>query len=149
MKKHLLAGLLGLPLLARAQAPAPAAFTLRGTLPAVQSPAKIYLLRETARGSYLADSAAVKNGTFVLRGSVAAPEKARLAQVRRGQIGRLYTGAADNTVFYPEKGTTVFTSPDSLAHVQTAGSPLSTNYREYATLGPVQLQQAANVSGLS
>ena len=142
MKKVLLAGLLGLPVLAQAQTPG--SFTLRGTLPAVPSPAKIYLIRETARGSYLADSAAVKNGAFVLRGSVAKPEKARLAQVRRGQTGRLYTGQADNTVFYLEKGTTVFTSPDSLTHVQTAGSPLSTDYRElYTTLGPVQLQQAA------
>ena len=142
MKKVLLAGLLGLPVLAQAQTPG--YFTLRGTLPAVPSPAKIYLIRETARGSYLADSAAVKNGAFVLRGSVAKPEKARLAQVRRGQTGRLYTGQADNTVFYLEKGTTAFTSPDSLTHVQTAGSPLSTDYRElYTTLGPVQLQQAA------
>lgn len=142
MKKLLLAGLLGLPMLVQAQTPA--YFTLRGTLAAVPALAKVYLIRDSGRGNYIADSAAVKNGAFVLRGSVATPEKARLALVRRGQRSRLYTGAADNAVFYLEKGTTVFTSPDSLAHVQITGSPLSLDYRELdARLGPVQAQQAA------
>ncbi|MDO7854395.1 TlpA disulfide reductase family protein [Hymenobacter convexus] len=125
-----------------AQAQAPAAFVLRGTLPAVQEPAKVFLVRETLAGNAITDSAAVKKGEFVLRGNVQAPAKARLVLVPRGHKSRLYTGQADNAVFYLEKGTTVFTSPDSLAHAELSGSLLSTEYRELARpLDVVKRQQ--------
>ncbi|UOQ99343.1 AhpC/TSA family protein [Hymenobacter sp. 5317J-9] len=130
MQKKLIltAALCGIFWLAQAQAPTP--FVMRGTLPTVQGPAKVFLICETFAGNAIADSAAVKKGEFVLRGTVAAPTKSRLVLVPRGQQRRLYTGQADNIVFYLEKGNTVFTSPDSLAHAEVSGSVLSTEYRE-------------------
>ena len=115
-------------------AQAPAKFTLKGTLAKVEGPAVVYLAREGVQQSTKSDSAVVRNGTFELRGTTPAPTKARLILVRNGNKRRLYTRQADNATFYLEKGTTAFTSPDSLVHATVTGSPLSAQYRALAAL---------------
>ncbi|OGX88418.1 hypothetical protein BEN47_08715 [Hymenobacter lapidarius] len=117
-----------------AQAQGPAKFTLKGTLAKVEGPAVVYLVRGGVQQGTKFDSAVVRNGTFEVRGTTAAPTRARLLLVRNGNKRRLYTFQADNTTFYLEKGTTVFTSADSLVHATVSGSPLSAQYRALAAL---------------
>lgn len=125
-----LAVLLGAAALAHAQTPAP--FVLKGKLAQVQGPAQVFLRREGVQDGAITDSAVVKNGTFELRGTVAAPTKARLVLVLNGKKRRMRTWQADNAVFYLEKGTTTFSSPDSLVHAKVMGSALTTQYQELA-----------------
>ena len=117
-----------------AQAQAPAKFTLKGTLAKVEGPAVVYLVRGGVQQGTKFDSAVVRNGTFEVRGTTPAPTRARLLLVRNGNKRRLYTFEADNTSFYLEKGTTVFTSADSLVHATVSGSPLSAQYRALTAL---------------
>jgi peroxiredoxin len=123
--------LLGTSLLGHAQTPAP--FILKGKLGKVTGPAQVFMRREGLQKGAITDSAVVRNGAFELRGTVASPTKARLVLVRNGQARPMLTGQADNAVFYLEKGTIVFTSPDSLVNAKVTGSALSTQYQQLAT----------------
>ncbi len=132
MKFIALASLLGFASFAQAQAPAP--FVLKGQLGPLAGPAKVYLRREGLQRGAITDSAEVKNGAFEMKGTVAAPTRARLVLVRNGQKRRLRTGQADNTVFYLEKGTLSLTSPDSLVSARLTGSALTAQHQELAAL---------------
>ena len=127
MRIPFLAVLLGTALLGHAQTPAP--FVLKGTLPKVAGPAVVYLLRINGQEDVKPDSAILHNGAFLLKGTTAAPTKARLVLVQHGNKRRMRTGQADQTLFYLEKGTTVFTTPDSLEHATITGSALTTEYK--------------------
>ncbi|MDQ2794581.1 MAG: AhpC/TSA family protein [Bacteroidota bacterium] len=142
MKLPLLALLLGTASLGHAQSPV--SFVLKGQLHKIPGPAVVYLRREGVQQSVKFDSAVVTNGAFVLRGTTAAPTKARLVLVQRGNKRRLRTGQADNATFYLEKGTTVFNSPDSLVHATVTGSALTAQYQELmAQLKPSNTQLEA------
>lgn len=117
-----------------AHAQAPEKFILKGTLPKVEGAAVVFLVREGRQQGAKSDTAVVRNGTFELRGTTTSPTKARLVLVRNNNKRRLYTRQADNTTFYLEKGTTVFSSPDSLVHATISGSPLSAQYQALAAL---------------
>jgi peroxiredoxin len=130
MKPHLLALLLSTATVAQAQT-APTPFTLKGQLGKLSTPTKVFLRRD---GAGITDSAVVTNGTFELKGTTAAPSKARLVLVPQGQRRRLLTGQADNAVFYLEKGTITFLSPDSLSHATIAGSKLTAEYQQLTAL---------------
>jgi len=130
MKPLLLALLLGAPALTQAQT-ASMPFTLKGQLGKFAAPAKVYLRRD---GAGITDSAVVTNGAFVLKGTTAAPAKARLVLVSNSNRRRLLTGQADNAVFYLEKGTITFLSPDSLSHATVAGSKLTAEYQQLTAL---------------
>ena len=141
MKTPFLAVLLGTAFLGHAQTPAP--FLLKGTLPKVAGPAMVYLLRLDGQQSAKPDSALVNQGAFLLKGTTAAPIKARLVLVQHGNSRRMRIGQADQTFFYLEKGTTVFTSPDSLGHATITGSALTTEYKV------LQAQQAPTVAQMN
>ena len=127
MKKHLLAALLALPGLAQAQTPF--ACTVKGQLGrTITTPAKIYL----SSGFTVIDSAAVKNGTFELKGKGEIPVVGDLILRRNGRLGRLDGPMGDRTRIYIEPGTITVTSPDSLAHATAKGGP---NTNDYVRLG--------------
>ena len=128
MKLLPLAALLAAASLAHAQAPA--SFVLKGTLPKVKGPAQVFLRREGILEGAITDSAAVINGAFELRGTMAAPTKAKLVLVPQGKKRRMRTGQADNASFYLEKGPIVFTSPDSLVNATVKGAALNEQYQQ-------------------
>ena len=139
MKMYTLAAMLGAASFAHAQTPTP--FVLKGTLAKVQGPAQVFLRREGLQEGAITDSAVVKNGAFVLRGTTTRPTRARLVLVLNGKKRRLFTGQADHAMFYLEKGTTVFTSPDSLVNAKVKGSALSAQYQELAAMLQPNRQQ--------
>ena len=142
MKLPLLTLRLGTAALGHAQTPAP--FVLQGKLDKIPGPAVVYLLREGVQTSVKSDSAVVTNGAFLMRGTTSAPTKARLVLVQRGNKRRMRTGQADKATFYLEKGTTIFSSPDSLVHTKITGSALTTQYQELASqLAPSNAQLEA------
>ena len=123
MRKFLFSLLLGVPMAAQAQAPAP--FVLKGKLAKTTAPTKVYLWRGS-KG--VTDSAIVANGSFELRGTVEMPGKARLFRAAsRKMVG---TRQADNTTFYLTPGTSIFSSPDSLAHATVSGAKLTNEFEK-------------------
>lgn len=122
MKKHLLAVLLALPGLARAQTPFP--FTIKGKLGSLNAPAKLYLVR----GMQIADSATLKNGAFELKGIADAPATADLVFRRKGRLTTLFGPMGDRARIFLEPGTLVINSPDSLAHASFKGGPAMADY---------------------
>ncbi|NVO30434.1 TlpA disulfide reductase family protein [Hymenobacter lapidiphilus] len=138
MKKTLLPLLLlaAAPLLGQAQAPAQ--FTIKGQLGKIAARSKVFLY-DREKG-YL-DSAEVKNGAFVLKGTVAEPAQVTLQLLNNGNRYRLRTGQADNVVLYLEKGTINLQSPDSLGRATVTGTPLNNDYRQLQALTkPIQSQ---------
>ncbi|SET71333.1 TlpA disulfide reductase family protein [Hymenobacter actinosclerus] len=128
MKKTLLGLLLAAPLLAQAQAPAP--FTIKGQLGKLPAKTKVFLRNEKG----IIDSAEVKNGAFVLKGTVAEPTQVRLMLLNNGNRYRLRTGQADHTIFYLEKGAISLVSPDSLGHAAITGTPLNADFQQLQAL---------------
>ncbi|MET4107967.1 TlpA disulfide reductase family protein [Hymenobacter sp. UYP22] len=122
MKKHLLSVLLVAPWLANAQTATP--FTIKGKLGQLNAPAKVYLLR----GMTVTDSATLKNGTFELKGTAEAPSMAVLVFRRTGRMASLRGQEFDRANLYLESGTTVVSSPDSLAHATVVGGALNKDY---------------------
>jgi peroxiredoxin len=119
MKKYLLLLLLG-PGLAAAQTPIP--YFLDGHLgPRTYRGVPTYVYLSYGR---VLDSALVQNGRFQLRGTVGEPHKAILSMSR--VAGDMQDA---KFIFYLEKGTLVFTSPDSLKHAQVGGTPLTDVWR--------------------
>lgn len=120
MKNYVLLLLLFVPGMVAAQTPA--SFVLQGRLGADTyraAPTYVYL-----RYLRFVDSAVVKKGRFELKGTVDEPTKAYLTM--RRQAGDMSDSKA---VFYLEKGTLVFTSPDSLKNAQVGGTPLTDAWR--------------------
>ena len=120
MKNYLFLLLL-IPGLAPAQTPIP--YLLDGHLGARTyrgMPTYVYL-----HYGMVWDSALVQNGRFQLKGTVEKPMKAMLT-MRRNFEDRKDV----KMVFYLEKGTLVFTSPDSLKNAHVGGTPLTDVWRE-------------------
>ena len=128
MKTTILGLLLAAPLLVQAQAPAP--FILKGQLGKLPAKTKVFLRNEKG----IIDSAEVKNGAFVLKGTVAEPTQVRLMLLNNGNRYRLRTGQADHTIFYLEKGTISLVSPDSLGHAAVTGTPLNADFQQLQAL---------------
>ncbi|WP_026879864.1 TlpA disulfide reductase family protein [Hymenobacter norwichensis] len=135
MKAYLLALLLSTPSLTYAQAPI--SFTLKGKLGKLSGPGTVYVRREGLQQGAITDSAVIEKGAFRIQGTTATPTKARLVLVQNGKRRRLLTGQADNAVFYLEKGTITFTSPDSLVNAKIKGNTLNREHQQLqATLKP-------------
>ncbi|WP_019947998.1 TlpA disulfide reductase family protein [Hymenobacter aerophilus] len=128
MKTTLLGLLLAAaPVVAQAQTPAP--FTIKGQLGKVAPRSKVYLF-----GTGRLDSAEVKNGAFVLKGTVTEPKQVLVQLLQNGNRRRLRTGQADRITFYLEPGVISLTSPDSLGNAALAGTPLNTDFQQLQTL---------------
>jgi len=118
MKKYLLPLLL-LPGLVATQKSI--SFVLKGQLnPRLNAPATVYLHHDGK-----IDSAEVKNGRFRLKGTTDEPHKALLSMSRDAKGIKDYKAG-----FYLEKGTLVFTSPDSLKNSTVTGGRLTTQWQE-------------------
>ena len=99
----------------------PVMFVLKGQLdPHLNAPAKVYL-----RHDGKTDSAEVQNGRFRLKGSIDEPKRARLFLSLDGEESTDFKGG-----FYLEKGTLVFTSPDSLKNATITGGKLTVQWQE-------------------
>ncbi|WP_243651267.1 TlpA disulfide reductase family protein [Hymenobacter gummosus] len=121
------------------RAQSPVNFTIKGQLGPLSGPAKVYLRREGLFQGAITDSARVKDGAFVLRGTTPTPGRARLVLVLAGKRRRLLTGQADQLRLYLEPGTLTLSSPDSLTHAALVGGPLNTEYQALQRqLTPVQ-----------
>ncbi|MBO3269049.1 TlpA disulfide reductase family protein [Hymenobacter defluvii] len=121
MKKYLLSLLLLAPGIVAAQKPEkPVSFVLKGQLGSrLNAPDKIYL-----RYGRKTDSTEIRNGHFLLKGSVDEPKRAWLYLSRDGEKPTDYKGD-----FYLEKGTLTFTSPDSLKNATVTGGKLTAEYQ--------------------
>ena len=119
MKDYLLLLLL-IPGQATAQTPIP--FVLKGRLGSDtyhRVPTYVYL-----RSGRLLDSAVVERGRFELKGAVDEPTKGFLS------MSRYMEDMSDHkAIFYLEKGTLVFNSPDSLKNARVGGTPLTDAWR--------------------
>ena len=135
MKNLLYCALLLLPALAHAQAQTEP-FVLTGTVGAKAGVTKAYL-RYSIPNGFVLDSAAVKKGHFVFRGTLPEPARATLALSHHGTAARQ---SQDFTLypFYLEKGTVVWSTPDSAAKARVRGTPLNDGFaRLQATLQPL------------
>jgi hypothetical protein len=140
MKKYLL-GLLMLPILAAAQAPAP--YVVKGQVGHLNAPAKIYLVY----GPQVLDSAMLKNGQFELRGSNGWPHSAELVLERQGHLREGYrngmyarTSPERVSLFISPEPVTV-ASPGSLSKARlTGGSQLAAYQRLDAALKAVAVR---------
>jgi len=134
MRNYLLF-LLFVPGLTVAQTPIP--FVLKGRLGSDtyrRVPTYVYL-----RHGRVEDSALVVKGRFELRGTVDEPTKAFLSM--RRDIADMSDYKA---VFYLEKGTLIFTSPDSLKNAQVGGTPLTDVWRaSWAAKEPISMRLRA------
>lgn len=130
MRRFLL--LVLLPGLAVAQTPIP--FVLKGRLGADTyrgAPTYVYL-----HGGGMSDSAVVENGCFELKGTVDEPTKGFLSMSRH-----MKDISDHKAMFYLEKGTLFFTSPDSLKNAHVGGTPLTDAWRELWTAKEPTRQQ--------
>ena len=133
MKNLLYSTLLLFPTLAQAQTEP---FVLTGTVGAKAGVTKAYL-RYSIPNGFVLDSAAVKNGHFAFRGTLPEPARATLALSHHGTAARQ---SQDYTryPFYLEKGTVVWSTPDSAAKARVRGTPLNDGYAQLqATLQPL------------
>jgi peroxiredoxin len=111
------------------------AYTLQGQLANPKQLTKAYLLYKAEKGKKL-DSTSVKNGSFVFRGSLAAPVEAALYVVQPGTHLNL-RGPVSSMSLYLERGIIKVTSPNSIQHATITGTPLNAdNARLGATIGP-------------
>lgn len=138
MKNHLLSGLLLVPAIAFAQAPAP--YVVTGKVGELNAPAKIYLVY----GPQVLDSATLNNGQFELRGSNSWPHSAELVLERQGHLREgmrhgMYARTSPERVslFLSPEPVTV-ASPDSLPKARLTGGPQLAAYQRLdAAMQPV------------
>jgi peroxiredoxin len=135
--KILLYSILLLPALAQAQEP----FVLLGTVGAKAGVTKAYLRYGLPNG-FVLDSATVNNGRFAFRGTLLEPAQATIVLSHHGTAARQ---SRDDTKypFFLEKGTVVWSTPDSAAKALVRGTPLNDGYaRLQATLKPLNDRSA-------
>lgn len=118
--RYLLFALLFGPAAAWAQG---GAYTVQGQLGSPKQPTKAYLLYEGEKSKKL-DSTSVKNGSFVFRGSVAAPVEATLYVVQPGTHLNL-RGHVSAVGVYLERGVIKVISPNSLSQAKVTGTLLN------------------------
>ncbi|OUJ71972.1 TlpA disulfide reductase family protein [Hymenobacter crusticola] len=149
MKKHLLRLLLLAPFVAQAQAPisyeakaqnkkvemptpAPIPFVLKGKIGKVDAPARVFLLLD----GRFDNSAPLHNGEFELKGTTDTPKQVMLLLIPGGDLYKAWgRPSVDRTFFFLEKGTTAFTSPDSLQNATITGSPLTAEVEKFRAAG--------------
>ena len=100
-------------------------FAVQGQLGAQLPAGKAYLMRPL-NGQMHTDSAVVRHGRFVLRGTLSEPTRAWLVLGRPG--GSLHTPGPVIKLFL-EPGTVRVLSPDSLPHAVLSGTPLNHDFR--------------------
>jgi peroxiredoxin len=126
MKRIFFSVVLLMPLLALAQSPQP--FTVTGKLGTQNT--KLYLAYQLGSNKVL-DSAQCVNGSFTFKGDLIYPSQALLiADYKNAGANKLDPQTGDALVFYLDKGTITFQSPDSVYKAQILGSPINDLYKK-------------------
>jgi peroxiredoxin len=136
MKKLILSIVALLPAMAFAQAPADNAFTVKGKIGKVTTPAWVYLLYR-AGANKVVDSVSIVDGSFSISGSIPSPSNSLIIIDHKG-IGLTKLGnSADALEFMLDKGTTnINAEKDSIKYAAITGSEIN-DEDKYLT---VQLQ---------
>lgn len=130
------------PVIASAQSPA---FTLKGKISGVSSPAKAFLSYRLD-GKNVLDSVPLNNGVFQFTGNVASPVNARLLLDHKGVgIGKLGR-SADMLSLYIDNGTITVDAADSVKKAKVSGSKINQEALAYNDFigGPDKLMNAIN-----
>jgi peroxiredoxin len=132
MKRLTLAAMMLAPAIVSAQTPA---FTLKGKISNVNSPAKAYL-NYRLDGKNVLDSVPVNNGIFQFTGSIASPVMAQVIIDHKGagiaKLGR----TADALSLYLDNGVITVNAADSVKKAIVTGSKINQEYEAYkAALG--------------
>ena len=97
-------------------------YTLQGKL---GSPAAKAYLRYGIGNDAKMDSAVVRNGVFIFKGNVSEPRKAVLFTAATASQHFPHIRPTQGLMLYLEPGTILISSPDSITHATTGGSPLN------------------------
>jgi peroxiredoxin len=116
-------------------------FTLSGKVGHYSAPAKGYLLYLLAGAEAVdRDSATMKDGSFVFKGSIPFPVNTWLIISPEGKG----IGDGQSIKLYLQPGTVTVTSPDSLANARITGGQLNADYDEIKqSLKPLQAERLA------
>jgi peroxiredoxin len=101
-------------------------FTIQGSVEQLQKPAKVYLSMRS-HGSNTMDSAEVKEGKFVLNGTVDEPTLAYL-MMKEQDPNIENTGKRDVLTVFIEKGTLTVTTQDSISKATVTGSVANADF---------------------
>jgi peroxiredoxin len=133
------------PTLARAQTPAPAAYSyeIRGQIGQLAAPAKVYLLQD----GQLVSSVTPAHGRFIFRGTTPYPRSATLVLERQGRLQsgwgyKVVNGkergmvleSPDRLAVYLEPGPVVLVSPDSLRTARVQTGALTKQFQQFQRL---------------
>jgi thiol-disulfide isomerase/thioredoxin len=103
-------------------------FTIQGAVEQLQKPAKIYICMKS-HGSNKVDSAEVKEGKFVLNGTVDEPTMAYLVlKVQDPNMENTGPKKRDLLAVFIEKGTLTVTTQDSISKASVTGSVANDDY---------------------
>ncbi|SFE15677.1 Peroxiredoxin [Chitinophaga sp. CF118] len=105
-------------------------FTIQGSLTQLQKPAKVYLSMRSKDGNKL-DSTDVKDGKFVIAGTLAEPSMALLVlkvQDSSLQVENPKERKRDVLTVFIEKGTINVTAQDSISKATVTGSPSNDDF---------------------
>jgi peroxiredoxin len=112
------------------------AFTIEGSVTQLQKPAKVYLSIRAKGGNKL-DSADLKDGKFVISGTLAEPSMAYLVmkvQDPAMQLENPNDRKKDVLTVFIEKGTMKVTTTDSISHATVTGSAANDDFTKLNTL---------------
>jgi len=129
MKLFKLVVLALLPVSAFAQ---PGVYQITGKIGNLKTPAKVYLTYRTGKTT-ITDSTVINHGTFVLKGQIVDPVKARIL-LDHNSVGIKNLTKADMLEIYLEDGLTEVASPDSLFRAKITGSPVNNEYQRLKEL---------------
>lgn len=128
MKRHILSILALLPLLLSAQKNKAVTYTIEGQLHGIKDPAKAYMYYQYQ--GFKKDSAVVKEGHFVIKGTAPLPMKAFVLLAQNGD--NIYSHPSmDQVAIYLENGNITINSKDSLKHAVVGGTQLNRDQQDY------------------
>jgi len=137
MKHFKLIVLALLPVSAFAQS---GAYQITGKVGNLNTPVKVYLTYRTGKTT-ITDSTVISHGTFVLKGQLVDPVKARILLDHHG-VGIKNLKKADILEIYLENGKIAVSSPDSLFRAKITGSPINDENKKLIDLiAPVVARQ--------
>ncbi len=133
MKRLLFAVLTACPALLFAQ---DGAFTLKGTLTGLKTPAKVYfgLNIPNASGKIKLDSAEVKNGKFEFKGMIPGPVRGQLILDHTPSVLKNPYSNKDNMDLYIDKGNILVVANDSIKRAQISGVKVNKDFQQYMAL---------------
>ena len=121
-------------------------FEISGKLTKAGSDKIVILSYKNAEGKDVKDSAAIKNGSFMLKGTTAFANKAymTLSPVKKDSTKR--NAPTDYQLFYLEKGKYKVTGIDSMKKASITGAPAQKDYLDYLAQMGDKLNQFAEIT---